>query len=88
MRTYYVTKYALSNKGVPFAIESNEMPDDTGYISFQLPGQMWDTGFRMGRDIFDTKEEAHKAILAARDKKIKSLEKQIAALRKIGAAHD
>lgn len=88
MPTYYVTKYALSNNSDPTTIESHETPDETGYISLRVPGHMWSTGFRMGRDAFVSEEEARKAVIKARDKKIASLEKQIAALRKIGGQHD
>lgn len=83
MPTYYITKWALSNNGKPTVVESARVPREDGIIWLARPGQ-WDEYHKMGRDVFGTQEEARQAILVARDKRIASLEAQIAKLRKIG----
>lgn len=83
MATYYVTKYALTTKGEWITVESERAPDKQGFISLKLPGAVFPTYFKIGRDVFTDVFEAGEAINAARDKKIASLEKQIAKLRKI-----
>lgn len=84
MTTYYLTKYALTDCGNPIACEGNRPPDEDGDVFLVLPGSMAAGLYRVGRDAFTDPGEAHAAILKARDKKIASLEKQIAKLRAIG----
>lgn len=79
--TYYITKYALSNAG---RLQQRTGPSSVSDGLVYFSGD-W-TGYTLGRDIFTDKDEALAAVLTARDKKIASLEKQIAKLRKIGGA--
>lgn len=77
MTTYYLTKYATTTGKIE-AREAEKIYDD-GYV--RIKGY-W-TSFKSGRDAFTDPDEAKAAVRAARDKKILSLEKQIAKLRKV-----
>lgn len=78
--TYYITKYALTNGG---KIEVRN-DSDVECISERTVYFKKDWSSRvLWKDVFTDEAEAKKAVLAARNKKIASLEKQIAKLRKI-----
>lgn len=86
MTSYYVTKYALSSKdGNPVVRHESEVSSIYEGTLVYFKNDMW-TGFALGEEVFTDEAEARAAILKARDKKIASLEKQIAKLRKIGGA--
>jgi hypothetical protein len=80
MTTYYLTKYALGRNGLIPACEGEPSPfSDLGYIRLNgKPGS-----FMLGRDVFESPEEAIAAAQVMRDKKTASLERQIAKLRKM-----
>lgn len=74
-KTVYLTAYALAS-GIETSAVRREHED--GYVSLE------DRGFdiyKIGRDVFETFDAAVADAKARRDKKIKSLEKQIAKLR-------
>lgn len=79
---YYVTKYALSNMGVPIVVESDAQAED-GFVRVKLPGQTYPTSLKLGRDIFSDEANAKSSIYKARDKKCASLNAQIKKLRAI-----
>lgn len=79
-KTYYLSKYALSNKGRITAF-TGEVHRECGYVS-NIKDGYW-TFFKLGRDVHETTEAAIAAAEAARTKKIASLKKQIAALEKL-----
>jgi len=81
---YFVTRYALSNAGLPTIVSSENKPGDDGFVWLRMPKHAFGTTFKLGRNVFLSKDDADAAIRADRDKKIKSLEKQIAKLRLIG----
>lgn len=86
-QTYYVTKYALSDKGKIREVEAEADATQEGerYVRLKLFSEaLWGDLFTLGKNVFTTIEEAQNAVLAARDKKVTSLRKQIAALEKIG----
>lgn len=76
---YYLTKYALSNKGEIELVEGSDEPSSGGYV--HIGGKFG--VYKVGRDVHTTSEDALKAVEAARLKKIASLRKQIAALEKM-----
>ena len=82
MPKYFVTKYATTD-GKIITVNDGRSPGDDGGISLKLPGHMWNSHFKLGRDVFTDAEDAKAAVRAARDKRIASLEKQIAKLRKM-----
>ena len=82
MKTYYLTKYALSQSGrIDARKDAKPRLTDSKYVYFT--GLPWGS-YMLGRDVFTDEAEARAAVIKARDKKIISLEKQIAKLRKIG----
>ena len=86
MRIYYVTKYALS-RGVK-AISGTESTISPGYVNFR--GEYNDL-CKLHKDVFETRAEAFADAEARRLKKIASLKKQIARLKKFSfedANHD
>ena len=74
--TYYLSKYALSNKGRITTFVTSSTPGEHGLV---MSDGSWQC-FRVGRDAHRTAEAAITAAEAARTKKIASLRKQIAAL--------
>ena len=79
MKTYYLTKYALSSEGVITTFTSNEGPSEYGYVT---PKVGWSL-YKLGTHAHETPEAAIEAAEKARTKKIASLKKQIAALEKL-----
>lgn len=79
---YYLTKYALSNKGEIELVEGSDEPSSGGHV--HIGGKFG--LYKVGRDVHTTSEDALKAVEAARLKKIASLKKQIAALEKMSYA--
>jgi hypothetical protein len=74
-KTVYLTAYALSSGIETTAVRRSH---EDGYVSLE------DRSFsiyKIGHDVFETFEEAVADANARRDKKIKSLEKQISKLR-------
>ena len=82
MTTYYITKYTTTT-GKIIVVNAAESPKDNGYVPLRLTGHHFPTGFYLGRDVFTDEAEARAAVIEARDKRIASLEKQIAKLRKV-----
>jgi hypothetical protein len=76
-KTYYLSKYALSSKGVITTFETEDTPGKYVFVA-----GTWQS-FKVGRDAHETPEAAIAAAEAARAKKIASLKKQIAALEKL-----
>jgi hypothetical protein len=76
MPKYYITRYALS-KGISYE-ECTEMPS-CEYVSAKHFYQH----FRIGRDAFENFDDAHKKAVEMRNKKIKSLKKQLVRLEKL-----
>jgi len=72
----WLTKYALNGGLIRAEVESRSPVDDYVY----LVGYKWQS-FRIGREVFERHDEALNDAAKRRDKKIKSLEKQLAALR-------
>lgn len=72
----YVTKYALTS-----GIEERDdlRVDDSGYAHGKPGFEI----FKIGRDVFYSRDDAVKAAESARAKKIKNLEAQIAKLGKM-----
>lgn len=83
---YYVTKYALANDGKLLTLDSEATPDAQGYVRLRQSASEWTMLYKLGRDVFTDEAAAEAALLKARDKKIASLEKQIAKLSQIGGA--
>lgn len=80
MTTYYITKYALSNGGKVLELtDPSVSASDPKYYYFKN-NQIQCV---LGKTVFTDPNEARQAVVTARDKKIASLEKQIAKLRKI-----
>lgn len=77
MRSYFLTKYALSN-GIK-ACDGGPV-DELGYV--RLAGYGF-TSYRLGRDVHETEAAAKAAAEAMRKKKVASLQKQIAQLEKM-----
>jgi hypothetical protein len=75
---YYITKYALS-KGILY--EECAVSSLGEYL--RLVNDQWMNIFKIGRDAFETYEEAHRKAVFMRDKKIKSLKKQLTRLEKL-----
>lgn len=84
-QTIYVPKYALTIGAIEVMKARLGVGDranwfyperDSGYSSW--------TSFKKGRDAFLTLEEAQAAVVAARQKRIASLKKQIAKLEAMG----
>lgn len=77
MKTYYLSKYALSD-GIK-AVESDDTGSDYirphGYVSFY--------SYKLGRDIHETEAAAKAEAEKMRVKKIASLKKQIAKLEQM-----
>lgn len=77
---YYITKYSLSNGGKIGVRNECE-------ISTTYDRAIWFKNARipliLGKDVFTDENEAKKAVLAARNKEIASLEERIEKLRKI-----
>lgn len=78
MPKYYVTKYALSDGIEEMELRPSIAPNSDGYLC----GEGW-SSFKLGRDAFETRDDAVKAANAARIKKIASLQKQIEKLEKL-----
>lgn len=74
--TMFVTKYALT-AGIQPRDDLRE--DKDGYVHGKIGVEM----FKLGRDVFRTRDEAVKAAEAAREKKISSLQEQIRKLNKL-----
>lgn len=74
MRTFYVTKYALT-KGIKCEALRVSASDELAC------GDSWSSAYRIGRDCFDSWEEAHKDAEKRRKKQIASLRKQIKKLQ-------
>lgn len=81
-KTYYLSRYALSDKGRIQAFTSEEHSEGGGYVSNFNAAGYW-TSFKLGRDVHETTEAAIAAAEAARTKKIASLKRQIAVLEKL-----
>lgn len=79
-KTYYLTRYALSDKGRIQAF-TGEVHSEGEYVSY--PKAFYWTLFKLGRDVHETSEAAIAAAEAARTKKIASLKRQIAVLEKL-----
>lgn len=79
----YCTKYALSLGVIEFEPRATGDADD-GYVYAEKGSKLgyW-TVMKLRRDAFETKEAAIADANARREKKIKSLEKQIAMLRRM-----
>lgn len=78
-RTYYLTKYALSD-GIKVA-EGAQLERDPAYIGV---GRGWDYAtYALGTEAFETEAEAIANADARRVKKIASLKRQIAKLEKM-----
>ena len=77
--TYYLSKYALSNKGRITTFVTDDTPGKHGLVmpkgSFQC--------LKVGRDAHRTAEAAIAAAETTRTKKIASLRKQVANLEKM-----
>lgn len=74
---FFITKYALSGKLLELDGKKDE---DGGYAHFR---EYPFVSFKIGRDAFERLEDALADIEARRNKKIRSLEKQIAQLKKL-----
>ena len=79
MTTYFVTKFALSNKGKIIVEDFNEAPSELGYI---IPPSSWQA-LKVGKDVHTTMEAAIQAADSARLKKIASLRRQITVLENL-----
>ena len=77
--TYYLSKYALSNKGRITTFVTNDTPGKHGFVMPEGSLQF----LKVGRDAHRTAEAAIAAAETARTKKIASLRKQVAALEKM-----
>jgi hypothetical protein len=77
MKTYYLTKYALT-KGI-LEIQSDETTDENNLITY---GNEWQYA-HLKQDIFETKEEAIAKAELIRLDKIKKLEKKLSKLNKM-----
>ena len=72
MKTYWLAKYAFTD-GISEE-KSEKSATHEGYVF--LVGRQWSV-FKVGRDVFETKEEANAFAEAARIKRIAALKKQI-----------
>ena len=77
--TYYLSKYALSNKGKITKFVTTNQVSEYGYVS---PQNGW-SHYKVGLDAHTTASAAIVAAETARTKRITSLRKQIAALEKL-----
>jgi hypothetical protein len=75
---YYITKHALS-KGILY--EECETSTIGEYV--RVADDQWRHIFKIGRDAFENFDDAHKRAVEMRDKRIKSLKKQLASLEKL-----
>lgn len=75
---YYITKYALS-KGILY--EECVVSSLGEYL--RLVNDQWRNVFKIGRDAFETYEEARRKVETMRNKKIESLKKQLLRLEKL-----
>jgi hypothetical protein len=73
---HYITKYALS-KGILYG-ECTGIPSGN-YVSVKPFNQL----FRIGVDAFEDFDDAHKRAVEMRNKRIKSLKKQLERLEKL-----
>jgi hypothetical protein len=81
MKTYYLTKYALT-KGI-LEVQSNEPPTKNDDIHYQHKNwHEFSCYAKFDEEIFNTKEEAIAKAEEMRCKKIESLKKQIQKLEK------
>lgn len=78
--TYYLTKYALSG-GVRL-VEKEDIKLSAAEFVY-IRGLM--SGYKLGRDIFVSREEAVSAVEKMRLKRITSISKQLAAMHKVNA---
>lgn len=74
----YITKYAVSRKGEAEEVVVKSVSEG-GYV--YVDG--WYQGYKVGRDVAATPEEADTMILAAIEKKIAQVHKQLKSLEKI-----
>ncbi|GIK74551.1 MAG: hypothetical protein BroJett021_35390 [Chloroflexota bacterium] len=75
----YLVKYALT-AGIEQVVAAENQNEESGYI--YLKGRSF-YSFLLGRDVFTDLPSAIAAAETMREKKIKSIEKQIAKLRKL-----
>lgn len=79
MPKYFVTKYATTD-GKIIVKQDMKLSSCGKYVRSESRGWVM---FQLGRDVFTDEAEARAAVIEARDKRIASLEKQIAKLRKV-----
>jgi len=79
MPKYYITRYALS-KGISHE-ECKVSQSDKGYAI--LSGTWSSQFFKIGKEAFESFDDARKIAIEMRDKKIKSLKKQLASLERL-----
>jgi hypothetical protein len=75
---YYITKYALS-EGISY--EECETSAIGEYV--RVANDQWRHVFKIGRDAFENFDDAHKRAVEMRDKRIKSLKKQLGRLENL-----
>lgn len=75
---YFISKYALT-----VGIKERELRPSSSDPNYLYPADGGWTPLKLGRDAFETREEAVAAANAARDKKVASLRKQLAKLEKL-----
>ncbi len=78
-RTYYLTKYVLSKKGIIQEVSGKPCRTDSLYVA--IDGQYG--LFLLGRDVFEAWPEALANAESRRTSKIASLKRQIAKLEKM-----
>jgi hypothetical protein len=77
----YLTKYALSDSGAQLVEIDERFSAHASDGWVYLQGYM--SGFKLGRDVFEGRAAAVKAVEAMRQKKIASVAKQLAALHRM-----
>jgi hypothetical protein len=78
MPKYYITKYALSE-----GILHKECTVVSNLIGYARTAELWSQFFKIGIDAFENFGDAQKRAAEMRNKRIKSLKKQLARLEKL-----
>jgi hypothetical protein len=78
MPKYYITKYALS-EGILHK-ECTVVANPVGYVR---TAELWSQFFKIGIDAFENFGDAQKRAVEMRDKRIKSLKKQLGRLENL-----
>lgn len=82
MATSYITKYAVGGKGGLTTVEDPKISAWNDGSQWVRSSDGW-TSFKIGREAFDSRDDAVADAESRRAKKIASLKKQIAKLEKL-----